>query len=134
MNKNVFFQLVDKVFDRGIPESKASMNCCFFRKENQNFNFSVIEIMTDIDYTYSWSERKQKLIKCNDCGELFLQEIFNFKSMRYEDNDVVHVFCYPVCTREEALMYSSFDGLDLKFEYKGAYITYSNRGWSVKED
>ena len=110
--------------------------CCMFsyptaEEAGRNFKFEVIEEFSACDYTYySWNDRTQRLEKCKKCGALFLHEHFEFKAMRYEDNDYYYSVWYPVNDREEALAYSKYDGRVLNRSYKGVFLEWIDQGRS----
>ena len=115
-------------------------SCCIFAyssagEAGRNFNFETVEEFSAVDYTYSWSDRTQRLVKCKNCGALFLYEKFVFKAMRYEDDDSYYTAFYPVKNRKEALKYSKLDGLALKSGYNGKFIELADGGhWQWNEN
>jgi len=109
--------------------------CCVFGCPNAedagtSFRFEIVEVFASHDYTYSWDTGTQRLIRCRNCGALFLQKHFEFKALRYQDDDMYYIYYFAVKDREEALVYNAeCNGPAFEMNYGKPLIKRVNTRW-----
>ena len=59
------------------PKPPAPQSCCIFDcatavEAGQSFKFEIIDVYSGVDSTYSWNECTKRLVRCKNCGALFL--------------------------------------------------------------
>jgi len=116
------------------------MECCLFKKSVlkvcdiqfetlENFGSSYNdETGTVIHWLHTWDEGYRSLIRCKNCGALFLCQHSEF----HGQEDAYYNNLFPVESREIALVLNStFDGFAIERDFQGAWLCETRTGWGI---
>ena len=97
----------------------------------KHMDFEIIEEYGDGDGFpyYTWDDGHRTLLRCKNCGALFLRQISEFHSMS-DTGDHYYMDYFPVESREQAIEYNNkYNGFSLEMEYKGFRILKNDSKW-----
>ena len=85
-------------------------NCCIFScttawEAVRSSSFEAVEEFGGEGEGYSWSDGCKKLLRCKNCGALFLNYRMKFLAMGYSSDDISYSYYLPVSNRVEAIEY-----------------------------
>ena len=115
-------------------QSAQTKHCCIFDclsadEAGRKLDFEMVEEYSVVDYTYTWDECTRRLVKCKNCGTLFLQMHFEFKAMGYDDDDRCYTYYYSVNSPDDALTHSKYNGIEIKDKHKGLFLKRIDGQW-----
>ena len=71
----------------------------------KNRDFDDVEDFGGAGEGYTWGDGNRKLLRCRNCGALFLNYRISFLSMGYDSDSITYSYLLPVAGRSEALEY-----------------------------
>ena len=122
-----------------MPSKYTEINpkpCCLFscRTADEAIKKHTLTVTEDFGGEgegYSWEDGSRKLLKCKNCGALFLEYRIKFLAMTDEQDEISYRYLLPVVNRKEALEYIDkyIGSVGLSDSYQGKRIWFNGREW-----